>query len=215
MYIRRKLFSNKEQKRLRRKWDLEQGRGTNYSSGDTHIEAQAQDKILGGKRTEELLEKGKKNSKSEEFLGVKTRKLSAASSQELAEINKAEDLLRAGRERNRDNKFSSLYERDRSKGKKLNELINKGDAGTHKRGLGGKLSENFSFEHDAKEAIIDSKNARLEKEASKKAKEVVENQIKKGLKLSRNQKIAGAAIGTTALIGAGTYAYKKHKNKKE
>ena len=49
---------------------------------------------------------------------------------------------------------------------------------------------------------------------AKEAEEVVKNQAKKGLKLTRNQKIAGAAIGTTALIGAGTYAYKKHKNKK-
>lgn len=38
---------------------------------------------------------------------------------------------------------------------------------------------------------------------------------KKGLKLTRNQKIGAAALGTAAIIGAGTYAYKRHKKSKE
>ena len=50
----------------------------------------------------------------------------------------------------------------------------------------------------------------------KKAEEAVKDQTKKrGFKLSRNQKIGAAALGTAALVGAGTYAYKKHKKSKE
>ena len=55
-----------------------------------------------------------------------------------------------------------------------------------------------------------------ENEVVKKAEDVVKDQVKKkGFKLSRNQKIGAAALGTAALVGAGTYAYKKHKKSKE
>lgn len=225
MIIKRKLFSNKEQKRLRRKWDLEQGRGTDYTSGNIHIEAQGQDKILGGKRTEELLEKGKKNSRSgKNFFGSRTRTLTAANQKELAEIEKAENLLRAGRERNRDNSFSTLYEKKNggSKGKLLHERINRGEAGVFNRDMSGNLRKNISLQFNAEEAVQDSKNARLEKlakeseSAANKAKDAVVDQVKKkGFKLSRNQKIGAAVIGGTALVGTGVYAYKKHKKSKK
>ena len=68
----------------------------------------------------------------------------------------------------------------------------------------------------AKPVAQEIKNEIVKKaeDAGKRVEEVIADQAKKGLKLTRNQKIAGAAIGTTALIGAGTYAYKKHKDKK-
>lgn len=53
-------------------------------------------------------------------------------------------------------------------------------------------------------------------QTQEKATEAIKDQTKKrGFKLSRNQKIGAAALGTAALVGAGTYAYKKHKKSKE
>lgn len=61
-----------------------------------------------------------------------------------------------------------------------------------------------------------SKGIVNENKVIKKAEEAVKDQAqKKGFKLSRNQKIGAAALGTAAVIGAGTYAYKKHKKSKE
>ena len=45
--------------------------------------------------------------------------------------------------------------------------------------------------------------------------EAIKKSKKKGFKLSRNQKIGAAALGAAALVGAGTYSYKKHKKSKE
>lgn len=47
------------------------------------------------------------------------------------------------------------------------------------------------------------------------AEAIKRGKMKKGFKLSRNQKIGAAALGAAALVGAGTYAYKKHKKSKK
>ena len=75
------------------------------------------------------------------------------------------------------------------------------------------LSESKMMADKARNKIIEnSADTRLGKTNSMATRGLVK---KKGLKLSRNQKLGAAALGTAAVIGAGTYAYKKHKKSKE
>ena len=71
------------------------------------------------------------------------------------------------------------------------------------------------IQEKASNAIKDQAK-KVEETVQEKASNAIKDQVKKkGFKLSRNQKIGAAVLGGTALIGAGTYAYKKHKKSKE
>ena len=70
-------------------------------------------------------------------------------------------------------------------------------------------TKNSGISQGVKDSIAEKASEIVEK-----VKEFTPSQ-KKGLKLSRNQKLGAAALGTAAVIGAGTYAYKKHKKSKE
>lgn len=208
-----RTFSNKEQKRLRRKYDLEQGMKAHHSnfpdgifrdktSEQSAAEAKSQAKRLGKDKTNELLKKGRDISFTEKskygFFEKRVPKIDGISNQELKEIIQAEDLLRAGRKASRrESNFPSISVE--GKEENLNTRINRAKTG-------GVLSgDRYSLE--------DRWNLRKAKKAAEEAKEQELQALKKAKNI-RNAKIAGGVALGTAAVGTGVYAYKKHKNKK-
>ena len=201
--IRQKEFNSKAQKARRRKYDLQQGSTANYSDymgfadeGKRLSQAQSQDKMLGRDRTNELLNKWEKSVKGSEKGWFGDRKIKYdgtdfGNKKKLEEVERAKDLLRAGRERNRDRQFPTLYEK---REKDVNTLINSGEAGG-----GDKFNR-----HKIKDALKESRKANPRKKAT-------------NLKMVKNLKTAGkVGLGVAATAGLG-YGIKKavDKNKKE
>lgn len=209
--LRNKEFSSKAQKKLRRAYDLQQGSTARYATGEDRLAAaKAQDKMVGRKKTAELLEKGEKSvtgsSKSILSRAIHYDTNKVKNRKELDEITRAQDLLRAGRERNRDIKWKSLYEGKRDN---VNDTINKktpGDPG---------------WKWDRRDAIKQSRitNPKLVKESiAKHEARAAELRAKKvaGQKLVKNLKTAGkVGLGAATLVGGGVVAKKIYdKNKK-
>ena len=213
-----KEFNSKAQKAMRRKWDLEQAMDaydSNQEKGIKIQKAKSQDSMLGRKRTNELIDKATKQTKTEpeKILGVTVGKkavLRGKDNKELEEMKNATELLRAGRKRSKDTYgwHTVREKRDESFEKKLDRKITNSDAIDAKFGsnyIGAHKNRNdYQFDKQLKEQIKDRKN-RL---AKKKVKDFIKDN-KKGLA------IGGAALGATALIGGGIAIHRHNKKKKE
>ena len=221
--IRQKEFNSKAQKARRRAYDLQQGSSAKYANvkkglfdfdGPSNSEilsnAQSQDKMIGRKKTMDLIKKGE-DSVVGSSKGIMSKTVSydttkVKNKKELDEIKRARDLLRAGRSRNRDREFKYLYE---NKKDNVNDLINR------------KKNGRLITKRDRKDAVEQSKitNPRLVKESiAKHEARAVELRAKKvaGQKLVKNLKTAGkVGIGVAGAAGIVAYKVKKKIDRKK
>ena len=218
--IIQRLFSSKAQKARRRAYDLQQGSSAKYANvkplfdfdgpSDKEIlsDAQSQDKMIGRKKTMDLIKKGEDSTVgSSKGIMSKTVSYDATkikNKKELDEINRARNLLRAGRDRNRDREFKGLYE---GKKENVNDIINK------------KKTDKIPNKWNRKDAVEQSKitNPKQVKESiAKHEAKAAELRAKKeaGKMLKKGGKIALATGGVVAAgIGAKKLVDKKKAKK--
>jgi len=214
--LRNKTYSSKAQKARRRVYDLQRGSSARYAylesqlDGERLSSAQSQDKMIGRKKTMDLIKKGE-DSITGSSKGILNKTISydttkVKNKKELEEINRARDLLRAGRNRNRDRLFPRLYE-----GKKdnVNHTINMKS-----------VNKNYILPDARKEAVEQSKiiNPKRVKESIAKH-EAKSNELRAkklaGEKLAKNLKTAGkVGLGVAGVAGIG-YGIKKAIDKKK
>ena len=220
--LRQKEFNSKAQKAMRRKWDLEQAMDSyDFYDDDLKIQkAKSQDAMLGRKKTNELIDKATKQTKTEpeKFLGITVGKkhvLRGKDKREVEEMENATNLLRAGRKRSKDtyNFHTVPSKRDNSFETELDRKI------TNNKAYGSSIGENtlgankdrndWRFDNQLRKQIKDRKDSMFEEEfaKNKKVKDFVKNN-KKGLA------IGGAALGTAALVGGGIALHRRNKKKK-
>lgn len=216
------MFSSKAQKARRRAYDLQQGSSAKYAnlkrlfdsdkSNNKEIlsDAQSQDKMIGRKKTMDLIKKGE-DSVVGSSKGIISKTISydptkVKNKKELEEIERARNLLRAGRDRSRSSsKFRELYE-DRKAN--LNDTINMKAAGRN----------NIKWER--KDAVEQSKinNPRRVRESiAKHEAKAAELRAKKeaGIRLKKNLKRGGiGALAVGGAVAAGIGAKKLMDNKK-
>ena len=216
-----KEFNSKAQKAMRRKWDLEQAMDAYDSDQENGIKiqkAKSQDSMLGRKRTNELIDKATKQTKTEpeKFLGITVGKkavLKGKDNKELEEMENATELLRAGRKRSKDTHgwYTVRGKRDESFEKELDRKITNNDAtgstfGRNTLGAHKNRNNDWEFDNQLKEQIKDRKKRMFKEESAKKVKDFVKNN-KKGLAI-------GGTLGTAALVG-GIALHRRNKKKKE
>ena len=190
-----KEFSSKAQKARRRKYDYQQGLNHGYlsSSKEDVLNAQSQAKIIGEKKTNELLDYSTKNTKTNKNFFSKDTTISVKNKKQADEIKRAEDLIRAGRSGSRlEAKFPTLT----NSGKiNPNHIINGRRSGEFGYGKIGGVSK-----YTIESALENGKLAQKKK--------LVEDLKKKKL----TKKIA---LGTAAVIGTGIAAKKIYDKKKK
>ena len=135
-----KEFNSKAQKARRRKYDYQQGLNHGYlrSSKEDVLNAQSQAKIIGEKKTNELLDYSTKNTKTNKNFFSKDTTISVKNKKQADEIKRAEDLIRAGRSGSRlEAKFPTLT----NSGKENpNHIINRRRSGEFGYGkIGGRV----------------------------------------------------------------------------
>ena len=198
--IIQRLFSSKEQKARRRKWDMDQA----MKQGE-QTEAVSQAKMLGKDKTNELLNKYTKNTKTgleggiefdgKRFLADKVTRTTVKNKKELDEMERARKLVQEGRKKSRA-KNKAWYEGN--KNYNVNDHIN--DKADEVLGQSHKRKINY-------ERALEKKIS--EKEAAK-SKEQVGKFIKKA---GKGALIAGGVVA--AGIGAKKLADKKKAEKKK
>ena len=212
-----KEFNSKAQKAMRRKWDLEQAMDAHSYQDEENLKiqkAKSQDFMLGRKKTNELIDKATKQTKTEDekMLGITVGKkhvLRGKDKKEVEEMENATNLLRAGRKRSKDthNFHTVPSKRDNSFKTELDRKITNNEAYGSSIGgntLGANKNRNdYRFDKQLKEQIKDRKS----KLAAKKVKDFIKDN-KKGLA------IGGAVLGT-ALVGSGIAIHRHNKKKKE
>ena len=211
MYIRRKVFS--------RIWDEETSEEKLFSVKEINLE----EVTFARKDYEGLTEEGKKVLKERRDAYAKTLRKNYRDT--MANIDKVggnyEKLGTEGSIKGGGVKTSYKVTNFKAVGDTAEDFVN-----THKNAIRSELGKQSK---NAGEIMRGETLARyreipkaepiaqeVKNSIVKKAEEAAKDQVKKkGFKLSRNQKIGAAALGTAALVSAGTYAYKKHKKSKE
>lgn len=171
-----------------------------YDGKQDVLNAQSQAKMIGEKKTNELLDYSTKNTKTNKNFFSKNTTISVKNKKQADEIKRAEDLIRAGRSGSR---LEATFPTLTNSGKEnLNHIINKKRSGEFGH---GKIGGEFDF--NIKRALKNGKLAQKERE-----KKLVADLKKKKL----NKKIAlgtAAVLGTAGLAYAGKKLYDKKKEK--
>lgn len=218
--LRQKEFNSKAQKAMRRKWDLEQAMDAHSYLDEKNLKiqkAKSQDSMLGRKKTNELIDKATKQTKTD-YVDRKLKigkivETNAKDKKELEEMKNATNLLRAGRKRSKDthNFYTVPSKQDNSFKTELDRKITNNKAYGSSIGgntLGANKDRNdWEFDNQLKKQIKDRKERMFKEESAKKVKDFVKNN-KKGLA------IGGAALGTAALVGGGIAISRARKKKK-
>lgn len=219
--LRQKEFNSKAQKAMRRRWDLEQAMDAHSYRDKENLKiqkAKSQDSMLGRKKTNELIDKATKQTKTEDekMLGITVGKkhvLRGKDKKEVEEMENATNLLRAGRKRSKDthNFHTVPSKQDNSFKTELDRKITNNKAYGSSIGgntLGANKDRNdWEFDNQLKKQIKERKKRMFKEESAKKVKDFVKNN-KKGLA------IGGAALGTAALVGGGVAISRARKKKK-
>lgn len=219
--LRQKEFNSKAQKAMRRKWDLEQAMDAHSYLDEENLKiqkAKSQDSMLGRKKTNELIDKATKQTKTEpeKWLGATVGKkhvLRGKDKKEIEEMENATNLLRAGRNRSKDthnlrtvpskqdNSFKTELDRKITNNEAYGSFIGRNTLGANKD------RNDWEFDNQLKKQIKERKKRMFKEESAKKVKDFVKDN-KKGLA------IGGAALGTAALVGGGIAIHRHNKKKK-
>lgn len=219
--LRQKEFNSKAQKAMRRKWDLEQAMDAREFDNEKQLKlnkAKSQDSMLGRKKTEELLDKATKQTKSKRgpFGFGKDVRIQGKDQKELDEMENSINLLRAGRKRSKDvmDIYTHPNKRNDSFEKNLDRAIskNRGAGKLNFRTLGAeKHGRTYILDDELKKQIEERKermSAKNNPKSSDKTKKI--NDFIKDHKGA----VIGGTLGAAALVGGGI-AIKKARDKKK
>lgn len=209
--LRQKEFNSKAQKAMRRKWDLEQAMDYNTDLNNKVKEAISQDSMLGREKTNELLDKATKQTKTKKTgFFTKETKIYGKDRKELDEMTNATELLRAGRKRSKivsdDDIYTKKEKRDNNFDTKFNRRITTNEGGNSYNGsLGANKSRKSDYRFD---------DELKRRDRARKLNKKVSN-VGKFIKDHKGLAIGGAAVGTAALVGSGIALHRRNKKKKE